>query len=1262
MSLTLDPTLQTRLDGLERQPAIELLSSEFTAAIPFQGNSFGIADTSTFNPHLIAHSSGRLGQFYIDSSNDLQWMYTDTDRAQWSTYDLSAIHSDAIDYVTACELADGNIGVVVITSIGGDQYLRSGVIAVTGEIVTALSQIEALSDTYLWSSPHVIALANDDYYLMYVRETADTAWALYARTCTTWGTWGAAADKTPAGLTGSQEIENPSLCETAEGDLFLLVDHVDDVQDTVTISNVYSAISTDDGASFGAATARTSYTEFGSNGLDPIMLQRSNGTAWLMFYENVRVLHMDNTATGFLTDQAGFGMGVKDLHFDSTNDKIIVTYGNSGLGTKSVGGVAVIDKATWTIDKVYYSLSTPAFNTIFNNSHVTNNSHIHGDGKYLAMVVQYGIGHTVLCVIDHDADSVTHYVIDDTGINEISDGIPAYSLDRNVEYDSEPGLGVHQIQVACVRVDAANDMVYLGWDGGYRRQYYMFSKIDLTDVMTDDLYPMTWITSQTSGTWWPDKNRAQFETAWQFELDMDNNYIIAFTSAGGVLNRYDYNGTTLVLSLDTAGAIVKRFDVTNTASAPRWGLHNAVVHEGSVYGTMYYCSAAPHTDQRGLVRINYMTDTVTYYRPGFVTTDQYFFQGFAVDDTNDRIYCASPWGIARFDMSNGAWTLFSSDTLPGFVRSGEDDLMGAVQYDSVDGNVMGGSWNDSGGYDYLTGINMFNENGAYNQLQYITGDKTVSWAWDAQLDLSYYSQENMPAAALDPDDVLWVTWNHVDWAQSQNVLYWDNDMGSIDVSDDIVGSVVIGWQLKRANSLAFELANGHLYDPQNLLSTKSVVGQKGRKVIVRIGEHIGVYIYWVNQGTFLVDTAKMTYKRGEMPTIQMSCVGKTALWRDQQVSVSPLYSGSPPDDVLVDLIGDFTQMLVTEYDIPTFDAEHNIFYQWIGETLWSIIEEVCDHFFYAMYEDVDGVFTCRKVDLTQAVDHEYTDNTHLTDFGPDDEYSDYTNQVRVIGEAQDYTEVVHNEEVIATKGGTVGWWVKETTEKIYYSEDRERQCRSPRVNVVHSPTEYGLLLSQLASGEGGIEITEIDTYEHYAVVTVRVQDLTGALVAAILAMLTVASYAIRCDGNKRCGAYVWATSIASSLVFYILAAMAQYQYELWGHPLGKVKTSIQYEANDEEFQRKIRGEIITNELVDPLCTDVTECKRVADGNLAMITAQRRRLTFSKLAHLQDELLDKVKVYHPYSGEGMEVLVVGLQRTYTKGQGVFDKISGWRYIA
>jgi hypothetical protein len=130
---------------------------------------------------------------------------------------------------------------------------------------------------------------------------------------------------------------------------------------------------------------------------------------------------------------------------------------------------------------------------------------------------------------------------------------------------------------------------------------------------------------------------------------------------------------------------------------------------------------------------------------------------------------------------------------------------------------------------------------------------------------------------------------------------------------------------------------------------------------------------------------------------------------------------------------------------------------------------------------------------------------------------------------------------------------------------------------------------------------------------------------------------------------------------YILAAMANYQYEIWARPLGRVKTTIQYEANDVEFQQKLNGEIITEEITDPLCNSVTECRRVAEGNIEMIKAQRSRIQFTKLGHLQDELLDKLKVYHPYSNEGMELLVVGLKRTYTKGQGVFDEIDGWRYI-
>lgn len=1265
MAITLDPTLQSRLDSMEREPAIELLSEEFLASIPFQGNSFGIAQNPlTFRPHLIQHSSGRLGQVYADSSGELQWMYTDTGRNQWTSVDLSAITTGAVN-ASAVELADGNIGLVYHTAYLGDDRLRQATITVEGVLVSSESDIANLTDSYDYSAPYVTRLDSGDYYLVYVqKDTSTPAYTIYAYSTSTWGSWGSASDITPSGLDTGAEIDNPSIFETVEGDIFLLVDNVTSTQDEVTIKNIFSAISTDDGASFGAATARTNYTAFGSNGLDPIMVQKQNGTVWLIFYESINVLHIDENASGFLECRSG-GMGVKDIHCDYANQKIIVAYGNSQVGTKWVTGVAVVDMATWSIDKVYYPSSTPALSQLFCDTHVWNYSMIHGDGKYFALAVNYGGssggGSHVIAVIDHTEDTVTQYVMQDAGVtygSGMPDGIPAYYLDRNIEYNSDPRYGFLSLTMRCIRVDESRDRLYFGMDGGYYRQYHIFGYIDLTEAPDGEgFYSANWINGPTSGISVPGDNRVWYEYGWMFELDVARSYIIACHPGGGQVSSSSWPGGISIHAENAEAALVKYYNPSNNNSICFWGPWHFTVYNGAIYGDFYYRSAFPYTDQRGLVKVDYLTDTITYHRPSFVTADAHYFYDFAIDEDDGIIYMACAWGVAKFNMLSGEWGIFDSDTLPGFVRSGEVDNMGFVSWDPTGRNVIMGGWND---YltDYLEGIGMFSENGAYNQLQFETAYKDASWQWQGQQDLSYYTNEAQPSAVVDPANVLWVTWNHVDWENAQDVLYWDNDLGEIDIVNDLTGSVTINWQLKRINKLNFKLANGHLYDPQNLLSTKNIVGQKGRKVVVRIGEIIGGYTYWVNQGTYIVDTVQLSYKRGDHPVLSLSCTGKTALWRYQQIAVSPLYSGSPPDDVIRDLIDDHTTWVQDDYTIPTLQNEHTIYYQWIDKTLWELIEELVDHFFYAMFEDADGVFTVRPVSLTQAVDHEYGDDTKIQAFSPDDNYSDYTNRVRVIGESNDYTEVLHDEEMIATRGGTVGWWVKKTDEDIYYSEDGERQCRNPRLNVLHSPKEYGLLLDMLATGEGGIELTYEDPYEKYVTVEIQVADLTAALIGAIAAMLIAAWASWSCI---YCGPYIVALAIATSLVMYILAAMAQYQYEIWARPLGRVKNTIQYEANDVEMQQKLNGEIITEEFTDPLCQSVTECRRVAEGNLEMIKAQRRRITFTKLAHMQDELLDKIKVYHPYSGEPMEVLVVGLKRTYTKGEGVFDEIDGWRYI-
>ena len=173
------------------------------------------------------------------------------------------------------------------------------------------------------------------------------------------------------------------------------------------------------------------------------------------------------------------------------------------------------------------------------------------------------------------------------------------------------------------------------------------------------------------------------------------------------------------------------------------------------------------------------------------------------------------------------------------------------------------------------------------------------------------------------------------------------------------------------------------------------------------------------------------------------------------------------------------------------------------------------------------------------------------------------------------------------------------------------------------------------------------------------------MVGSIIAMVAIGLAAIGCDGFMTgwCGAMIAALAIAASLVMYLLAAVANYQYEIYARPLGEEKQSIEYTSHDYDHQQSIGGRVVRQDIDDPLCYSVVECKRVADGNLGIVQAQRNRVTFKKVAHMQDELLDKVKILHPFSNEEMDVLITSLSRTYSKGSGgaagMWDLIEGWR---
>jgi hypothetical protein len=134
---------------------------------------------------------------------------------------------------------------------------------------------------------------------------------------------------------------------------------------------------------------------------------------------------------------------------------------------------------------------------------------------------------------------------------------------------------------------------------------------------------------------------------------------------------------------------------------------------------------------------------------------------------------------------------------------------------------------------------------------------------------------------------------------------------------------------------------------------------------------------------------------------------------------------------------------------------------------------------------------------------------------------------------------------------------------------------------------------------------------------------------------------------------------------YILSGIVNYQYEIWARPYGQQRLGCEGQANDVELQALI-GRIVEKKIDEPLAIDPGQCQWLADHELMIEMAQRNRVKFEKIAHLQDEEGDTLVVPHSYSGRSMTVFVTDLTRSFRiptgaandKG-GFTDGIEGWK---
>lgn len=1247
MSLSLDPSLSAAQDNSERHPIVELISIQSDPAIPFDGEYFNSSNDPELYPDLISHSSKRLVSAYIKNDEVLVVLYTDISRIFWTEVEID-LSSEVISIIniSICELSNGNIGIIIVDKAGSSYNLDYMITTVLGVQVISLTNIGTYNSPNTIDEPFVCQLQDNSFLLVYsyYNETSEE-YSIYKRTSTDFTDWSSSTAISLSGFDVAYNTNHPSLIQVASGNILLFLDHATDKSGDSVVTNIFSLISSDNGIAWGVPEQLTSYSDWSSSGVHPYPALTDDNKIKLAFHETNSVLFMNYDSDLWQNDCPfpAFSAG-SSIHYDSVTKKLYVKQIRYGAGTKKLCGIVVVDADNWEVERNYNTGTVPEYSDLFFNTHVwPGGQKHHSEGKYVAVSTTLDYLNMATMVINDENETITTYVFKSDDTYE--------DIAVNIEgWNGRTSIWENGSQIFGTWINADNDRLYLAMAYRYIYQpYILVGYIDLTESA-----------DPVSG------NYTFHEVAWITSWNEEQLYGL-FESSGGImiineLNRFCLYGITPVDSWEakfgvydlSTGNEIKEYTWSDNSSFPFQGIGHCVYKDNHIFGRIKYNTIYSQDVYRGLCDINIINETITYHRPSYATIDEYELLDAVVMDSDRIAFAAWEYGVAIYNVDDESWLLYNNDNVVGFEPVGDYGIV-SIAYNAVDNIIYVGSVSPAP-TSAFAGIRAISENGSFNQGKYMIGTLTVDWSFTEPEDLSLGLSDYDFAIAIDADDILWAVWVRQDLSLCS--IKWDKDQADFDLTSYLVGSVSISWDIENINSLTFKLSHGHLFDSNNSLSALNIFSKKGRPVTLRFGENIGEIEYWQNQGTFYIKSTKVSYERGKYPVISLTCEDKISLLENVRITASEYYSDHYPEDILRDLIPDYTDLELSDISINDFDTRHTLWHQIVDENLISAIKDILNHFGYFLYMDVDNKLTARKVRVdVDSVNHEYAEDAGtLINFTPDDNYSSFINRVIVKGEMRDPLEVLYPEEMITGLAGTGGWWdTDDVIETIYFSDDKEKKCRNVRLHVIKSIGDFQILWEE----SGGTEyISYYDPDELYIKITIELPGLQEVLIALLVSIIALGAMAATCVA--RCGIYIMAFTVLVSALGYILGQVATYEYEIYGRPVGEIKQTIQATANDEELQAYL-GLVLTEEIDDEFCYTVSSCQTVADYELEVVKAQRKKISFSKIAHLQDEIGDIIKNYHPYSNQALNIFITSLRRTLDtdKNSGKFiDRIEGW----
>jgi hypothetical protein len=1251
MSLTLDPTLSNAQDNLVRQPIIELISTQATAAIPFNGEYFNTSDIPENRPGMISHSSGRVVSICIRNNNEIIVLSTDVDKMLWVEFNIYSAGLYEIVSAALCELTNGNIGIVFIEKHSTTYYLKYMVINIDSDSTASQVIVSTIIGTYL--SPFVIdslyvCQLQDDSFILVYSYYDGTDYLIYKRTSTDFYSWSAALSIALSGFTTTHNTNNPSLIQVESGDIILFLDHVTNKAGDSIVTNIFKLISDDNGVTWDVPDQLTSFTVWGSGGIRPYPALTSGNIIKLSFHETNSVLFMNYDSDLWQSDCANpsYGAG-SSIHYDSVAKRLYVKQLRVGAGIKNLCGITVIDTENWVVERNYNTGTVPDYSDLFFDVHVWYGAEKHhSEGKYVAISTR-SASNMATMVINGNSETITTYVFKSDGTyDDIVQNMDEWPNSDCTE------MWENGSQIFGTWVDEDSDRVYVGMGFNYLYQpYIQIGYIDLTEVKD----PVT-------------GKYTYHEVAWITDWTDVELYSL-FNASGGLmvikeLNRFCLYGTTSIdywsgrfstYCLDS-GTEIKEYKEDLMPNFPYRGIGHCTYYNNHVYGMIEYSTRNGQEIYRGLCDINLETELTSYHRPSYASTDQYDLLDGVIMSDGRLAFAAWGYGVVVYDTNAETWILYNNDNVSGFEPVGTYNCI-SVAYNSLEDIIYVGSSYPPVENGWC-GVRAIPEAGSFNQGHYMLGTLSADWEFTEPLSLSQGLSDLNFAIAIDDTGILWSSWIRKDL--SLYSIKWDKDQADLDLTPFLIGQTSVSWDVENKSSLNFKLSYGHLFDANNSLSAINIYSKKGRPVALRFGEKIDGIDYWQSQGTYYIKTTKVSYGQFSYPSITITCEDRLSMFDGVKIIVSDYYNDHYPEPVIRSLITTYTGLEESDILIDDFDTRHTIWHQIVEKDLEDSMTDILDHFEYFSRMDVNNKVSTRRLKtFVDAVDHVYTLSViqTITDFTPDDNYSSLTNRVIVKSELLDPLEVLYPEELVTSLSGSGGWWEKgHVHETVYFSDDKEKKCRDPRLEVITSIKDFKILWQE----SGGTEsMSFVSPDELYVIITIEFPGLQSMLVVLLAAVIVVGAAASSCDYWNDCGEYMMAFTILVSAVGYLLGQVATYEYEIYARPLGDVKQTIQGEANDEEFQSFL-GLVSTAEIEDEFCYDVAECQRIAEYELSLVQAQRKRISFTKLAHLQDEVGDIIQIYHPYSKLPLNIFITSLKRYYVSGKsGQFiDTIEGW----